>query len=148
MIDVTVAAKVDRPVDEVYAFVAEMENEPRWHTDIVKAERLTDGAVREGTNYRVEFRPRPMSPSEGTVEIVEFVPNRRIVSRSDMGKMKPKLTHLFETANGGTEVTRRIQVETSGLMRLMGPFMKGMVHRRNVQFLDNLKQLLEENADV
>ena len=148
MIDVTVAAKVDRPVDEVFAFVAEMENEPQWHTDIVKAERLTEGAVREGTNYRIEFRPRPMSPSEGTVEIVEFEPNRRIVSRADMGNMKPKVTNLFEAANGGTDVTRRIQVETSGLMGLMSPLMKGMVHRRNVEFLDNLRQLLEENADA
>jgi uncharacterized protein YndB with AHSA1/START domain len=143
MIDVTVATTVNRPVDEVFAFVADMENEPRWHTDIVKAERLTDGAVRGGTNYRVQFRPQPMSPSEGTIEIVEFEPNRRMVSRSDMGNMKPELTHVFEAANGGTKVTRRIQIETSGLMKLISPMMKVMVRRRNAEFLDNLKQLLE-----
>ena len=143
MIDVTVATTVERPVDEVFAFVADMENEPRWHTDILGAERLTEGDVREGTNYRVQFRPQPMSPPEATVEIVKFEPGRRIVSRSDMGNMKPELTHVFEEANGGTRVTRRIQIETSGLMTLMSPVMKVMVRRRNVQFLDNLKRLLE-----
>lgn len=144
MIDVTVATTVERPVDEVFAFVADMENEPRWHTDIVEAERLTKGEVGEGTTYRVQFRSQPMSPPEGTVEIVEFEPNNRIVSRSDMGNMKPELTHDFEGADGGTNVTRRIQIETSGLMTLMSPFMKVMVRRRNGEFLDNLKRLLEE----
>lgn len=144
MIDVTVATTVERPVDEVFAFVADMENEPRWHTDIVEAERLTEGEVGEGTTYRVQFRSQPMSPPEGTVEIVEVEPDRRIVSRSDMGNMKPELTHIFEEMNGGTKVTRRIQIETSGLMTLMSPMMKMMVRRRNVEFLDNLKRLLED----
>jgi uncharacterized protein YndB with AHSA1/START domain len=143
MIDVTVATNVERPVDEVFAFVAEMENEPRWHTDIVEAERLTEGEVGKGTSYRVRFRSQPMSPPEGTVQIVEFESDHRIVSRSDMGDMKPELTHVFEDADGGTKVTRRIEIETSGLMRLLSPVMKVMVRRRNVQFLDNLKRLLE-----
>jgi len=143
MIDVTVATTVERPVDEVFAFVADIENEPRWHTDILETERLTEGDVKEGTNYRIEFRSQPMSPHGGTVEIVKFEPGRRIVSRSDMGNMKPELTHFFDEANGGTRVTRRIQIETSGLMTLMSPVMKVMVRRRNVQFLDNLKRLLE-----
>lgn len=143
MIDVTVATTVERPVDEVFAFVADMKNEPRWHTDILEAERLSEGEVGEGTNYRVRFRSQPMSPPEGSVEIVEFEPDRRIVSRSDMGNMKPELTHVFDEANGGTRVTRRIQIETSGLMTMMSPVMKVMVRRRNVQFLDNLKRLLE-----
>lgn len=144
MIDVTVATNVERPVDEVFAFVADMENEPQWHTDIVEAERLTEGEVGEGTNFRVQFRPQPMSPAEGKIEIVEFQPDRRIVSRSDMGNMKPELTHVFEEVNGGTRVTRRIQIETSGLMTLMSPLMKVMVRRRNAEFLENLKRLLEE----
>jgi len=49
MIDVTVATTVERPVDEVFAFVADIENEPRWHTDILETERLTEGDVKEGT---------------------------------------------------------------------------------------------------
>jgi uncharacterized protein YndB with AHSA1/START domain len=143
MIDVTVSTTVNRPAGEVFAFVAEMENEPQWHTDILEAERLTDGEVGQGTSYKVQFRPQPMSPSEGTVEIVEFEPGRRIVSQSDLGNMKPRLTHIFEEVSGGTQVTRRIQIETSGLMTLMSPIMKMMVRRRNGEFIENLKRTLE-----
>ena len=143
MIDVTVSTSVNRPVGDVFTFVAKMENEPRWHTDILEAERLTEGEVGIGTNYKLQFRPQPMSPSEGTVEIVEFEPGRRIVSQSNMGNMKATLTHVFEEANGRTKVTRRIQIDTSGMMKLMSPMAKMMVRRRNVGFIDNLKQVLE-----
>jgi carbon monoxide dehydrogenase subunit G len=58
--------------------------------------------------------------------------------------MKPTLTHVFEAADGDTRVTRRIQIETSGLtMALMKPMMKMMVRRRNVEFIANLKRVLE-----
>ena len=143
MIDVTVSTVVNRPAAEVFAFVAEMENEPQWHTDIVAAERITGGEVERGTRYRVQFKPQPMTPTEGVVEIVDFEPGRRIVSRSDMGSMKPTMTHEFEEVAGGTKVTRRIQVETSGAMSLMSPMMRAMVRRSNVGFLENLKRLLE-----
>jgi uncharacterized protein YndB with AHSA1/START domain len=143
MIDVTVSTVVNRPVAEVFAFVAEMENEPQWHTDILVAERTTDGAVGQGTRYRVQFKPQPMSPTEGAVEIVDFQPDRRIVSRSDMGSMKPTMTHEFEKVTAGTRVTRRIEIQTSGALTLMSPMMRVMVRRSNVKFIENLKRLLE-----
>ncbi|HWB87826.1 MAG TPA: SRPBCC family protein [Acidimicrobiia bacterium] len=143
MIDVSVSTVVKRPVAEVFAFVAEMENEPQWHTDILAAERTTDGEVGRGTRYRVQFKPQPMSPTEGAVEIVDFEPGRRIVSQSDMGNMKPTMTHEFEEVDAGTRLTRRIQIETSGALTLMNPMMRVMVRRSNAQFIENLKRLLE-----
>lgn len=143
MIDVTVATTIHQPVDRVFAFVSDMENEPQWHTDAVAVER-TSGEVGEGTTYQVRFKPSSMGPSEGTVEIVGYEPGRRIVARSDLGNMKPTVTHVFEAVNGDTRVTRQIQIETSGvMMTLMRPMMKAMVRRRNAAFLANLKGLLE-----
>lgn len=144
MVDVTVSTKINRPVDQVFAFVADMENEPQWHTDALEVKRLSGGQVGIGTSFQVQFKPSPMGPSEGTVELVEFEPGRRIVARSELGNMKPTVTHVFEAADGDTSVTRRIQIETSGLMMmLMRPMMKMMVRRRNLEFIANLKRVLE-----
>lgn len=144
MVDVTVSTKINRPVDQVFAFVADMENEPQWHTDALEVKRLSEGQVGKGTSFQVQFKPSPMGPSEGTVELVEFEPGRRIVARSELGNMKPTVTHVFEAADGDTSVTRRIQIETSGLMMmLMKPMMKMMVRRRNLEFIANLKRVLE-----
>ena len=144
MVDVTVSTTINRPIDLVFDFVANMENEPQWHTDALEVKRANDGPVGKGTTYKVKFKPSPMAPSEGTVELVEFEPGRRIVSRSDLGKMHPMVTHVFVPANGQTTVTRRIQIEASGLlMLLMRPMMKNMVRRANSNFIANLKRTLE-----
>jgi uncharacterized protein YndB with AHSA1/START domain len=144
MVDVTVSTTINRPVDQVFGFIANMENEPQWHTDALEVKRLSEGEAGKGTTYHVHFRPSSMGPSEGTVEVVEFEPGRRIVGRSDLGKMQPTLTHVFEAANDGTRVSRRIQIETSGVMMLlMKPMMTMMVRRRNIEFLANLKRVLE-----
>jgi carbon monoxide dehydrogenase subunit G len=74
---------------------------------------------------------------------VDFEPGRRIVSQSDMGNMKPTVTHEFEEVDAGTRLTRRIQIETSGALTLMNPMMRVMVRRSNAQFIENLKRLLE-----
>ena len=79
MVDATVSITIKRPVDQVFAFVANMENEPQWHTDALEVKRLSEGEVGKGTSYQVQFRPSPMGPPEGTVELVEFEPGRRIV---------------------------------------------------------------------
>lgn len=143
MIDVEVSTTIDRPIDDVFAFVADMTNEPRWHTDPQEINLTSEGEVGKGATYQVKFKPSRMSPPEATAVIVDFEPGQRVASRSDMGNMNATVTHTFESVDAGTLVTRRIQIETSGLMSLMSPMMKSMVRKRNVGFIANLKELLE-----
>ncbi len=143
MIDIEVEAKIERPVEEVFAFVADVANDPAWNTDMLEARRIQDDPVARGTTY--EFRNKPfMGVSAGTAEVVEFEPNRRHVVRADMGKMTPTITHLFGSADGVTTVRRRIEFMLPGLMRLMQPLVRMMARKRNAVFLANLKRVLEQ----
>lgn len=65
MVDVTVSTKINRPVDQVFAFVADMENEPQWHTDALEVKRLSGGQVGIGTSFQVQFKPSPMGAVGG-----------------------------------------------------------------------------------
>ncbi len=56
------------------------------------------------------------------------------------------ITYLFEAADGGTRFTRRVQIESSGLMRLILPFMRVMIAKANAGFVANLKRVLEQEA--
>ncbi|HYT81101.1 MAG TPA: SRPBCC family protein [Actinomycetota bacterium] len=60
-----------------------------------------------------------------------------------MGKMEPTTILTVAPDGEGSRVTRRIEMEPVGLMRLMAPFMGGMMRKRNVGFLANLKRVLE-----
>ena len=144
MIDETVSTTIQRPIDEVFEFVADMTNEPRWHTDIVEAQRIDEGVPGSGSRFRVKFRPRQMGPSEGVVEVKRSEPERIVVQESEMGNMSPTITNRFEEASSGTRVIRRIQIETSGVTSVMAPLMGMMVRRANRRFVDNLKTVLED----
>jgi uncharacterized protein YndB with AHSA1/START domain len=143
MITFEVTESFARPPTEVFAFVSDVRNEPRWHTDLLQ-EKLTDGAsVAKGSTFEVKFKPS-MGQSEGTITVVEYDAPRRVVFRGQVGKMEPTVTHIVEPDEGGSRFTRRFEMEPHGLLRLMAPLMGSMFRKRNAGFVANLKRTLED----
>jgi carbon monoxide dehydrogenase subunit G len=60
-----------------------------------------------------------------------------------MGKLEPTTTFTIVQEGEGCRVTRRIDMEPQGVMRMMAPFMGGMLRKRNAWFLANLRRVLE-----
>ena len=145
MIDRSDSITINRPVDVVFAYVADTANDPAWHTDILEARMTSDGPIGTGTKWHQRIKPF-MGVSETTAEVVTFEPPRREVMRGVAGPMQPTLTYLCEPADGGTTFTRRIQIEASGFMGLMLPLMRPMIGKRNAGFVANLKRVLEQEA--
>ncbi len=67
----------------------------------------------------------------------------------EASKLEPSTILSVEAEGSGSRITRRIEMEKApGLMRLMAPFMGGMMRKRNAAFLANhLKHVLEPEAD-
>ena len=67
---------IDRPLAKVFHFYAHehVRNHPRWDPDI-ELEQMSDGPIRVGTVIR-RRNSRSGTPVEGTMEVVEFEPNR------------------------------------------------------------------------
>jgi uncharacterized protein YndB with AHSA1/START domain len=88
MISAESTTSIARPADEVFAFVSDVRNDPRWHTDILEA-RLTEGvSIGAGSTFAIRFKPF-MGQSEGTMTVFEYEQPRRVVLRGRMGKMAP-----------------------------------------------------------
>lgn len=137
---------LDHPAEDVFAFIADLRNDPHWHSDVLEA-RLTNGvSVRKGSIFEIKTKPF-MGVSGGTVTVSEYEPPGRIVFDVEMGKMTPTTTFTVTPQDGGSLVTRRIDMEPKGVMRLMAPFMAGMAQRRNAGFLAELKRVLESGND-
>jgi uncharacterized protein YndB with AHSA1/START domain len=142
MVDTSDRVTINRPIEEVFAYVTDTSNDPAWHTDILEARKTSEGPVGVGTRWHSRFKPA-MGISEGDMEVVAFEPNRREVLRGVIGPMEPTLTYLFEPADGGTRFTRRVQIKVSGMMKIMEPLMRLMTPGGNRKFLANLKRVLE-----
>lgn len=132
---------IDRPVADVFAYVADQTNEPKWHTDVVEVS--PEGPIELGST--VTWQLNFMGKSQYVNEVTAFEPQRRIQFTARRGPLKPTLTHTFEQADGQTRYTRGVQIPLQGMFRLVGPVMKatGAADKRTARFAQNLKELLE-----
>lgn len=88
---------IARPPAEVFSYIADVRNDPSWHTDVLEVRSSTD-VVGMGTVFKVKVKPS-MGVSEGTMTV----------------------TNICEPEAQGSRVTRRVKIEPSGIMRLMAP---------------------------
>lgn len=132
---------IARPAEDVFAYVADVRNDPNWHKDVRSATVIKgNGQLGEGTVFDVKAKV------SGTEEIVAYeAPQRVAFKGGDMGKMVPTDIRTIEPVEGGVRFTRHVDLDASGFMGWMTKRMLGMISKRNDQFVENLKQVLERS---
>ena len=132
---------IARPVESVFAFVADGENGPQWRSDQIEVRRVSGSGV--GTRY-AQTIPGPMGRRiAADYEITVFEPNRRIEFQTLAGPVRPHGRYDFEAVDGGTRLTFSLDAELGGIQRLL---MGGMVQKTmvaEVGALERLKRVLE-----
>jgi Polyketide cyclase / dehydrase and lipid transport len=88
MMEVEVTTVVDRPVATVWNFVAlnHVQNHPRWDPDI-ELDQITEGPIGLGTVIK-RRNTRYETPTEGTMEVVEFEPEKVMGSKIHDGAIE------------------------------------------------------------
>lgn len=141
MIEAESSVVIDKPVREVFAFVSDPMNEPRWHSDVVEVRSASDQTLQLGSRlvWDLDF----MGREEYTIEVTGCEPDRLIELTTTAGRGSPRLTHRFEPVDDATRYTRRVEIQPEGAFRLAQPMMRRMAPRRNARFARNLKDVLE-----
>lgn len=142
MVTVKNSVTINRPPEEVFAFVTEPSNEPKWHTDVLEARRTSDGPM--GVGATIEFLVSFMGKKKVDLVVRDYDPPRRmVVETTSQGSLMPTFTFSFETVDRGTRLNRQGDIRTSGLVKLLEPLMRRASPRRIDGFLANLKHILE-----
>jgi uncharacterized membrane protein len=141
---------IERPVEEVFDFVADERNEPRYNRRMSSAELLTPEPITSGSRFHAELRMMGR-PIDMTVEFTEFERPRLLGSRTQsLPRGRRGLSMLtegsltFDEVAEGTRLRWSWQVETPGAMRLAAPLIKRMGQHQERQIWRALKRLLEE----
>ena len=143
MINVEVSTVINRPIAEVFAFVANFENHPKWETDFQEVKQLTSTPAGVGTTYQCVLK-LPGQSAKSKFEIREYEANKKIAFEGEAaGPAKPKGSYIFESVAGGTKVTALPRPELRGLFKLLEPMMAGTIRQQNEAHLTNLKRLFE-----
>ena len=77
---------IKRPVDEVFDFVADERNEPRYNPRMLHAEKVSDGPIGVGTEFRAETATRRGS-AEMAIEITRYERPSRLESSTRLSNM-------------------------------------------------------------
>jgi uncharacterized protein YndB with AHSA1/START domain len=134
---------IKRSADELFAYVSEPMNEPRWHEDVVEVKRTSDGVIGAGSTF--EWTMEFMGTHRVQMEVKEFVPGRReVIAAVSSGRLMPTLTYKFEQVEGGTQFSRHGDIRVGGIMRLIEPVMKVIAPKHMQGLLEKLKLVMED----
>jgi uncharacterized membrane protein len=142
-VDVRTEIEIERPRDEVAAYVSDPSNATEWYRNIRSVEWETPPPVAEGSRmrFRARFLGRDLTY---TYEVRELVPGERIVMGTADGPFAMETTYTFEDApGGGTLVGLRNRGEPSGFAKVLSSVMRKAMRRENTKDLERLKELLE-----
>lgn len=145
MVEVRGEILINRRADEVFDFVADEENEPRYNPQMRVARKMTDGPLGVGTVFQAEMagegRVGPM-----TIEFTEFERPRRLAERVHMDAMDLTGGLTFEPVDGRTRMIWSWDLETHGVLRVFGPVVAAMGRRQEQRVWTNLKHFLEASG--
>lgn len=145
MINFTNTIFISRPVEQVYAYLADLEHIPEWNWAITETRKITAGPVTVGTRYR-QSRNVPQ-PATEELEITVLEPNRRIEVAGTLARFPALLTYHLVRSPTGTELTNTVVLEPEGALRLVGPLLGNRIRQSVADNLSRLKSLLEAGRD-
>lgn len=138
------AIGIARPAAEVFRFVADARNDPRWCR---KVRSVEGGEPGEGARYAVVHKPVPLRPERRmSMTCVAFEPPRRIVWREEDGTDIFHVTYeLEELGSGRMRMTQRSRFDL-GAPRLLHPLFRAGIGRDVAGQLKALRKLLEDGS--
>jgi len=142
MVTNEIVITINRPVEEVFAYVMDLQNGPEWQAGLLEVRQVTQGSPGVGSQY-VSVRKVMGRKLEAVIDIVAYEPNRKAVIKSVSGSVPFEESYLFEPTTEGTRITTVTQLYTSGFMGLAAPMIAGTLRREMDTAYGDLKDLLE-----
>jgi carbon monoxide dehydrogenase subunit G len=134
--------EIARPPADVFAYLADLDNLPRWQPTI--RELQWEGELREGSQFE-ETRELLGRRARSRLEVTALEPPREFSIQVVDGPVPLAVRHLLEPTAAGTRLTLEAEGEVGGLMRLAAPIAERAAARQASQDLERLKRLIEES---
>ena len=145
MLAVKKSVLIERPLAQVWEFLTDLANTPKWDVGVTETRVTSDGPPGLGTTFenvgmflgRYSVRP---------YKVTEYDLNRRITVEMTTPPgfiRRASVSYGFEPAGRGTKLTAVGQVELRGFFKILQPMMLRRGTRDFEGDLANLKRLLE-----
>lgn len=143
-VDVSSEVVIACPRDYVAGYASDPDHAPEWYVNIKSVEWITPRPAGVGSKvaFVANFLGRRLAY---TYEIVELIPEERLVMRTAEGPFPMETSYVWEAIDeSSTRMTLRNRGRPSGFSAMVSPFMAHMMGRANRKDLALLRRLLEE----
>ena len=145
MVKFEISTHINRPVAEVFKYMADPTKLPEWNS-IVEEATPSETPVRAGT--KVQTRARFLGRKIESPSVVsEYELNKRYATKSE----KPfalTITNTFESEGGGTKVVAIFDGEPGGFFKIGEPVVARIAKKQFQAQLETAKELLEAQVPV
>jgi uncharacterized membrane protein len=135
--------RIDRPVDEVFAFLSDFENIPKWNYYVLEVRQLSEGPTGIGTTYH-----QARKTDEQDFRIIEFEPDHTVAVKT-LPQSSPSFERRFTLYEEGdtSRIRDRWKLDT-GRPAILESLARGRVKSAVAKNLAKLKELLEEGRVI
>lgn len=141
MIQVANSIEIRRPVSQVFAFVADYRNNPRW-MPIESVTAISNGPVGVGTAYKGRFFLFG-AYYDLDCKITAFEPDISIVFTAESPVFRWRGNYAFQPSDTGTRLSAQGTVELRGPMRVTETMFAPKIRQLVMDTAPNLKRILE-----
>ncbi len=137
---------INRPPDEVFAYLDQLDRRSEWQSSLVSAKVVTDAPTHVGTRV-VERRNVPGGARDITYEITVHQPPHKTSFQGTAGPVRPAGTVTVEPVGElRSRMTLELELEGHGIGKLFAIFARRQAAKETPESHEKFKQLLESGA--
>jgi hypothetical protein len=144
MVKITDSTIIDCPVEEVWSFVSDPGNDPKWYQGTVEVRQKSEGPTAVGTTFEAVIQFGGRSLVAGARCIV-LKPNKEVMWKFTSGLMKRSTDswRMEPIDEKSTRLTRVFDMRVSGFWRLIQPIVASGTKRAHAAEIHKVKRFLE-----
>jgi uncharacterized protein YndB with AHSA1/START domain len=141
-----ISIDVDRSPSDVFAFVADFRNMPRWYEAVQRVTATTSAPFGIGTRFHM-VRSLPGGLAHNDVEVTSCHVDQEITFKTMSGPTPFQYRYRFEPIPNGTKLTLDGEISAAGLPGLAGHVGDGLasqLFKKGMRInLETLKRIIE-----
>jgi uncharacterized membrane protein len=136
------SVEIKRPVDQVFAYVTDMKNLPKWVPSMLEVEETSPGQMGVGTTLKGVYKVMG-SRMAWTSRVTKYEMNKKWGENISSGSMLSEEILTFDPIAGGTKFTMLYDMKVGGFLKLLAPLMTSSMRKQTKANLAKLKENLE-----
>lgn len=142
MITFETSTRINRPIEDVFAYVSDPRNFPRWNSAVQTVRKTSPGDTGVASSYLME-RSLPTGPAVNELEVVTREWPREFAIRTTAGPTPFRYCYGFSAENDETIVRLNAEVDLTGPAALLPQLARRAVEKGVDDNFGTLKQILE-----